>query len=243
MNLKNFDQGMVETVNKMGITTLELAPITHSFIEYVKQCEKPVLDLGCGYGFSALEALKAGGRVIAFDLAQAHLDVLRRNTPPMLQSQLTTLSGRFPNDLNLEANSLAAVHAALVLHFLKGEEILEGLKRLYHYLQPGGEIFLATMSVYVGVVENSEALLKEYQMRIDKKDPWPGYFKLSPYVKPEWIRILPEYGYFFKIDTAVDFVTRAGFEVLEAYYYRLHSFSDQYKSNGKEQIAIRAVKL
>ncbi len=240
---KAFAKGMMKTANTMGITTIELAPITQSFVQFSKRCKKPVLDLGCGYGVSALAALKTGAKVIAFDLAHEHLDVLEKNTPKALQPHLTTMVGRFPEGLRLENNSLSAVHSALMFHFLNGEEITAGLKVLYQYIEPGGQLFLGNMSIYVGIVEEREKLLQNYNMKVAQHDPWPGYIHLTPYVKPEWKDQIPPFGYFFKVDTAVEMVTRAGFEVEEAYYYTMDSFDDAYKTNGKEHVGIRAVKL
>ena len=66
---------------------------------------------------------------------------LKDNTPPERRDHLITKVGRFPDDLDFEANSLSAVHASMILHFLTGEEIMTGLKQCYDYLEPGGSCF------------------------------------------------------------------------------------------------------
>ena len=73
-----FVKRMLKTVNKMSVTTLELAPPTKDFVEFSSHCKKPVLDIGCGFGVSSLAALNMGASVIAFNLAQEHLRVFKR---------------------------------------------------------------------------------------------------------------------------------------------------------------------
>lgn len=234
-------KGMLNTVNKMGVTTLELAPPTQEFVEFSSHCKKPVLDIGCGFGVSSLAALNMGASVIAFDLAQEHLRVLKDNTSPERRHHLITKVGRFPDDLDFEANSLSAVHASMILHFLTGEEIIAGLKQCYNYLEPGGQLFLGVMTPYLGIYDTKK-LCAEYDSRITQSKKWPGYISHIPFVKEEWRNQLPPFAHFFKVDTAVKFVTEAGFEVEVAYYYTLNNIPREYITNGKEYVGFRALK-
>ena len=236
-----FIRGMLKTVNKMGITTLELAPPTKDFVEFSSHCKKPVLDIGCGFGVSSLAALNMGARVIAFDLAQEHLRVLKDNTPPELTDHLITKVGRFPDDLDFDANSLSAVHASMILHFLTGEEIMTGLQQCYDYLEPGGQLFLGNMSPYLGIYDTKK-LCAQYDSRITQNKKWPGYIAHIQFVKEEWRNQLPPFAHFFKVDTAVKFVSEAGFEVENAYYYTLNSIPREYITNGREYVGLRALK-
>lgn len=241
-SLSNPGDWMLRTVNKMGITTVELAPPTQAFVEFAAHCKKPVLDVGCGFGFSSLAALKAGAKVIAFDLDIVHLQTLINNTPPELQTNLSTICGHLPEDLDIPENSVSAVHACMILHFLTGEDILQSLKCFYVGLEPGGHLFLGNMSPYLGIYD-TDALLQEYNTRQASGEKWPGYIQHLSYVKEEWKNQLPPFAHFIKVESAVDFVSQAGFEVQTAYYYTLESLPDIYRNQNKEYVGIHAVKL
>lgn len=236
-----FVRGMVKTANKMGVTTLEMAPPTEDFVRFAALCKKPVLDVGCGYGVSSLAALKTGARVIAFDLSKDHLRVLSNNTPAKWKKNLTTTVGRFPADLHLVPQSLSAIHAAMILHFLSGEDITEGLKKCYEGMEHGGCLFLANMTPYLGIYDIAK-LADEYDRRVLGGETWPGYIEHIQFAKDEWKNDIPPFAHFFKIDTLVRCVTAAGFEVETTYYYTLNCLADDYKYNGKEFIGLRAIK-
>lgn len=236
-----FARGMVKTVNQMGVTTLEMSPTTEDFVRIAAFCRKPVLDIGCGYGVSSLAALNTGARVIAFDLSKEHLDVLSNNTPNQWKKNLTTRVGRFPHDLHLEPKSLSAIHASMILHFLSGEDLTEGLRQCYEAMEQGGYLFLANMTPYLGIYD-TEKLIKEYNKRVSAGESWPGYIDHISLIKEEWKNSVPKFAHFFKIDTLVRYVTAAGFEVEEAYYYTLNCLADNYKNNGKEFVGLRAIK-
>lgn len=241
-SLSNPKDWMLRTVNKMGITTVELAPPTQAFVEFAAHCKQPVLDVGCGFGFSSLAALKNGAKVIAFDLAKQHLQTLTENTPSHLQANLKTICGHLPEDLNIQENSLSAVHACMILHFLTGEDIRKSLKRFYASLEPGGHLFLGNMSPYLAIYD-TDALLKEYNEREARSEKWPGYIQHLPYVKKEWKNQLPTYAHFIKVESAVNFVAEAGFEVQNAYYYTLQTLPEVYKNHNKEYVGVHAIKL
>ncbi len=234
-------KGMLKTVNKMGITTLELAPPAQDFVDYAYDCKYPVVDIGCGYGVSSLAALKAGAKVIAMDLAIEHLQVLEKNTPLALKNNLTLRTSRFPEEFDLPDSSIDAVHASMILHFLSGEQILAGLKKIYACLRPGGKLFVANMSPYLGLYDYVE-LSEEYNNRLVNNEKWPGYIDQIRFAREPWKNQLPPYAYFFKIEDAVKIISRAGFEVEKVYYYTLNSIPDEYKTNGKEYVGLTAIK-
>lgn len=234
-------KGMLKTVNKMGITTLELAPPTRDFIDYAYECKHPVVDIGCGYGVSSLAALKTGAKVIAMDLAMEHLQILEKNVPPAFKHNLTIQISRFPEEFDLPDSSIDAAHAAMILHFLSGEQILAGLKKIHACLRPGGKLFIANMSPYLGLFDH-EALSQEYNSRLARGEKWPGYIDQIRFAKDAWKHQLPPYAYFFKLEDAVNIISQAGFEVENVYYYTLNNIPDEYKTNGKEYVGLTAIK-
>ncbi len=234
-------KGMLKTVNKMGITTLELAPPAQDFVDYAYHCEYPIVDIGCGYGVSSLAALKTGAKVIAIDLAVEHLEVLQKNTPEALKNNLTVQVSSFPEAFDFPDSSISAVHASMILHFLSGEQILDGLKKIYASLKPGGKLFIANMTPYLGLYDHA-ALSQEYNNRLAKGEKWPGYIDQIRFAKESWKKQLPPYAYFFKIEDAVKLVSQVGFEIEKVYYYSLKNIPDEYKTNGKEYIGLTAIK-
>lgn len=234
-------QGMLKTDNQMGVTTLELAPPAIDFVDYANFCDKPILDIGCGYGVSSLAALKTGAKVIALDLSQSHLDVLTSNTPDKLKGNLQTKVVSFPGDVVFEKNSLSAVHATMIFHFLTPDEITKGFGLIFDWLEPGGKLFLGNMSPYLGLYD-WHALSKAYDDNLKAKEQYPGFIEQTLYAKGQWKQQLPTYAHFFKIDSVVSFVTKAGFEVEKVYYYSLDNIPDDYKTNGKEYVGLTAIK-
>jgi len=234
-------KGMIKTVNKMGITTLELAPPTQDFVDYAYGCTHPIVDIGCGYGLSSLAALKTGAKVIAIDLAIEHLQVLQKNVPQALKDNLSIQVASFPEAFDLPDASIDAAHASMILHFLSGEQILAGLKKIYACLRPGGKLFIANMSPYLGLFDH-EKLSEEYNSRQARGETWPGYIEQISFAREPWKSQLPPYAYFFKIEDAVKMISQAGFEVEKVYYYTLNSIPDDYKTNGREYVGLTAVK-
>ena len=202
---------------------------------------QPILDIGCGYGVSSLAALKTGAKVIAMDLAIEHLQILQENVPQALKNNLSMQIAQFPEAFDLPDSSIDAVHASMILHFLSGEQILLGLKKIYACLRPGGKLFIANMSPYLGLYDYA-ALSAEYNNRLAKGEEWPGYIEHIRFAREPWKNQLPPYAYFFKVEDAVNLITQSGFEVEKVYYYTLNSIPDEYKTNGKEYVGLTALK-
>lgn len=241
MKLPQWVKGMVKTKNQMGVMTLELSPPALQCADFCTTVDKPVLDVGCAYGASSIAFLKAGAKVIACDLSQEHLDHLEQIVPENLSPNLTTLQGAFPEELDFPAGSLSAVHMTMILHFLRGDVIVSGLKKCFDWLEPGGKIFIGNMTPYLGLYE-WERLSSEYERREQAGEQWPGEIAQREYAKGDWKQALPPMAHFFKEDSMRKIAELSGFEVESISYYQYKNTPPEYRTNGKEWIGMVAFK-
>jgi len=124
----------------------------HNPVKIVGPYVKPgmtVMDVGCGMGFCSIAMAKLvgdGGHVIAVDLQQKMLDVLRRRA---MMSGVT-------NRIRLhkcESNHLGvAVQADFVLAFMMIHEVPDQrrlLSEIHACLKPGGKLLVAEPKIHV----------------------------------------------------------------------------------------------
>lgn len=234
-------KGMIKTKNKMGIMTVENSPSSKAFIEYAKIAIKPMIDVGCAYGAVVIPAILNGGRVIGCDLDQDHLTILKESLPREHHHLLQTTTDAFPNLLDFEDDSLSAVHICMVLHFMKGDEIIVGLKKCFRWLEPGGKLYVVNMTPYLGLF-NWQELSKFYNERIAQGEKWPGEINCKQFARNGWANQLPEFAHFFDLDMMRAVAEQTGFHVDDIYYFCYENIPDDYKTNGKEYVGMIASK-
>lgn len=234
-------KGIIKTKNKMGIMTMELSPPSQAFVEQAKTAQKPMLDIGCAYGAATIPALINGARVIACDLAEEHLSILEKSVPKECKQRLQTRQAAFPYELDFEDGSLSAINISMVLHFMKGDDILVGLKKCYRWLESGGKLYVNNMTPSLGVYD-WQKLTALYNERVKNNEQWPGEMNSRLLVREEWRDQIPEFTHFFELDT-LRFVTEAsGFFVEDIYYFCYDLLPEEHKTNGKEFVGVVAVK-
>jgi hypothetical protein len=64
------------------------------------------------------------------------------------------------------------VHASNVLHFLTGEELVEGVRRMAEWLAPGGKVFVQASTPFQ---RPFAGFLPEFARRVAAGDEWPGW--------------------------------------------------------------------
>lgn len=158
------------TLDKKGFMFKSLTEASKAFVACAGDATRPVIDMGCAYGNVTLSVLKKNKHVIACDLDPRHLEVLMGKVPQDLRKYVTVLQGTFPEDFNFPGKSISAVHLSHVLHFLRGEQIQEGLGKAYHWLEPGGKVFINAGTPY----QNILGFVEEYQRREQEDRDWPG---------------------------------------------------------------------
>ena len=82
----------------------------------------------------------------ANDLEAHHLEILRKNIPTDYLSRLTLKVGKFPQEVAFPSESFDTILMSQMIHFLRAEEIVEGLSLLYQWLKPKGKIFVTAIS-------------------------------------------------------------------------------------------------
>ena len=166
-------KGIVPTLNRTGVMLENLMPCSEAFAEFAGQCDGEVLDLGCAYGIATIAALEHGARVLAVDMEQQHLDILKDRIREEAGQRLSTQRGLLP-EINFEEERFAAIHTSRVLHFLKPEDVQKAIQKMYRWLQPEGKLFVITDSPYMGYWKSKAP---EYEARKTAGDLWPGYIE------------------------------------------------------------------
>lgn len=95
--------------------------------------ERPVLEIGCGYGDDTATLAKAGLRVIGFDLSRAAVASTKIRVP---SANIERRDVRDP--LPEEATNMGIVLASLSLHYFSWSETVSIVDRVKLALRPGG---------------------------------------------------------------------------------------------------------
>lgn len=226
------------TLNQFGYMKEELDEYSREFLEVASRSDKPVLEIGTAYGWVALQVLKRGATLIANDISEEHLSILLKNTPKDYLDKLFLIPGAFPRKVNLPDESVSAVLASRVFHFLKGMSVEEGFRKIYKFLVPGGRFYFTACSFYHYSVR--EKMYNVFSDRISQGRKWPGIIynqrenapDHAPYVQdifhvfdiPQFEKLLPKHG--FRIDRI-----------------SLFDYPNDTDSNGKGHVGFVATKV
>jgi ubiquinone/menaquinone biosynthesis C-methylase UbiE len=154
----------IPTLNKFGYMKFEWDEFCREFVEHAKLNNDPVLEIGPAYGWVTHRALEEGITIIAADISKQHLEVLLKDAPQDKLDNLYIYHGSFPDEIELPRESLGAVLASRILHFLEGEEIEKGLDKIHSWLKPQGKFFCSNCSIHhYSVNEKMLSIYKETQ--------------------------------------------------------------------------------
>ncbi|MCP5002452.1 MAG: amino acid adenylation domain-containing protein, partial [Planctomycetes bacterium] len=165
--------GVIPTLNRTGFMLERLNAYSEYFADYAGQCEGEVLDIGCAYGVATIAALERGGRVLAVDMEQRHLDILQDRIRDVVKKRIRTQQGLLPG-INFEDEFFAAIHAGRVIHFLSPDDVKVTIQKMYRWLQPGGKLILTTDTPYAGYWASKAP---DYESRKKTGDLWPGFIE------------------------------------------------------------------
>jgi SAM-dependent methyltransferase len=217
----------------MGWSSNQLNELSQLFVDHCRAVSLPVLDIGAAYGIAAIAALEAGATVVANDLDASHLADL----PP--HSRLQLLPGRFP-EFDLPANSLSAVHASNVLHFLDGPEITLGSLKISKWLAPGGRVFVHAGTPYQ---QPFSRFIPQYEERVAAGDPWPGYIADTTQISSHRrLSQIPRAIHLLDPQVLSRVFTAAGFTLDRVWLYRRRDLPRSMHHDGREGVALLAHK-
>lgn len=217
----------IPTMNKMGSMVMNLSMVSQEFIMDSKNLtgDDLVLDIGCCYGVVTLEVLeKSKCRVAALDLEKKHLQEMTRSiteTQKVNSKRVNLIWGKFPNVFSFKENSLSLIHSSHCLQFLKGEDIVQGLKKCFAALVPGGKIYVTTTSIYLSWLKS---FIPCYKKRVNDNIGWPGeienFLDYAPDIAKDTI------SNFFHVLTKQELKTilsDIGFIIEKCFYYDVDS--------------------
>jgi SAM-dependent methyltransferase len=198
----------------------------------------PVLDVGAGYGVATIPALEAGATVFANDISPDHLEELRRQTPARLRGRLTMIPGRFPADVDFPGESLDAVHASQVLHFLTGDEVAAGLAATFRWLRRGGHLFVLAATPFQAT---HVRFIPAFLERKARGEPWPGLMgDLRRYSSHPSVDQMPSWLHVFDDESLAIAVRRAGYEVEKVWMFPCTGIQDFRQLDGREHVGLIA---
>lgn len=236
---EEWEQGVIKTKNAMGVMFKELSPAAQAFVDFAKEAKYPLLDVGAAFGAAAIPALTNGAQVIACDMDEEHLSILRQSTPHNVCKNLKTISATFPYDLHLKPESLSGILISNVLHFMDGKTVSDSIHHCWQWLKPGGKLFITVMTPHLSFYYS---LIPEYEKRVKEGVEWPGIFNPQLVASEKWKNNLPDFVHLFELDTIKRVVEKETFIIDDIHYFCYKNYSDEHRTDGKEFISLCATK-
>ena len=228
----------IPTMNRMGFMKIDLDQFSKEFINIGANTNDFILEIGCAYGFIVQNVLKSSGKIIASDLSIEHLSVLLQNTPEELLHNLYLYPGSFPSEINFQSESLRAVLASRILHFLDGPTIEIGLNKIHNWLKPKGKLFFIAVTPYHAAIR--EGFLETYKKRVINGEKWPGVIENQWEINPNHKEFVEPYLHVFDIPLLQTLLPKHGFEIDKI---NLFDYPKDTDSGGKGHVGLIATKI
>ena len=161
---------LIPTLNKQGFMSEVLDYFSEKFVDYSAVIKEKVLDIGCAYGVATLAALEKGGEVVACDMDERHIEILKEKTSEQYKDQLETIVGILPM-IDCMENSFGAILCSRVVHFMLGNDVELSVAKMYHWLKPAGRLFLTVDTPYTGFWFEEATT---YERKKGAGHKWPG---------------------------------------------------------------------
>ncbi len=225
----------IPTLNCMGYMSPTLDEIQMAFVEHCGNNKSGLfLDIGCGFGVATLPVLNKGCQVIACDLEEKHLTILKEKLPEKQLSLLTLMKGHFPGEIVFPENTFDGINFSMVLHFLSPQAIEKALREIFICLKQGGRLFMTTSSPYQRVLS---AFIPIYEQKRSVEE-WPGYIDdIAKYV-PHRAHLLPKKNIVFCIYELNRLVSKFGFQIRETAFFSRDGIPSDLSLDGREYSGI-----
>lgn len=114
----------------------KLPPSHRYFYSHLTDVDgKSILDIGCGYGFTAVNLAKRGGKVTSIDISPKMVELARTNAQFNTVEDSVTVRRMSAQNMQFEADTFDYVVGIGILHHLNMH--LAG-KEIFRVLKPGG---------------------------------------------------------------------------------------------------------
>ncbi|MDD5630258.1 MAG: class I SAM-dependent methyltransferase [Elusimicrobia bacterium] len=212
---------------------------SQAFVDFARKAPGPCLDVGAAYGVASLAALRNGASVIANDLDERHLEILRDRAPAEHRDRLTLLPGDFPDKIDFPQGSLGAVLICRVMHFFDGPKIERAAEKVRGWLAPGGKLFVVSETPFLGT---TRSFFPTYLERVKAGHPWPGLVENVAVHDPKRADILPPLMHFLDEPTLRRVFTKAGFVIERLEMFARPDYAPDIQLDGRESIGLIASK-
>lgn len=237
---KNSYPNLIRTFNKMGYMFEDITEYEEDFIQFSKLSNGPVLEIAAAFGVVTLKVAKKKINIVANDLEPEHLNILEKKANASQKKFITTLPGRFPQEISFSPNSFTAILASNIFHYLKGEEIIEGIKKISSWLKPKGKVYIVAGTPYTYHWQEFIPILKK---NIQEQKPWPGYIdELSMFKHNKRFNDLPSFMHFFTPDILSSWFEKFGFLIAKKGYAARPTWPQDMQLDGRESAGLIAVK-
>lgn len=227
--------GFIPTLNKMGYTVKEPDYYTQKFLDTSFSCpEGHYLDIGAAFGYFSLPLAEKSIDITACDCDKKHLEIIK-NKAKSKSLSINLVQGYLPNSLEFPENSFNAILMAMVIHFLKPEEIEKAIKKLLSWLKPQGKLFITTSTPYQ---KNLKSFLPIFEERISEEHPYPGLIENLANYSPERAPDLPNHNIVYTSETLSELFKDVPCEIEESQYFTRQCIPEDIYSDGREYVGL-----
>jgi ubiquinone/menaquinone biosynthesis C-methylase UbiE len=234
------DNGFIPTFNQMGYMTSQLDQFSLDFCHHAaKIAPQKALEIGAAYGVASLKAISMGAHMLVNDLDLRHLEVIKDQLNDVESSRVKFMAGSFPEDLDIESNSLGAILICRVLHFLTPKELEFAFEKMTSWLTTGGKLFVIGETPYL---KNFQSFIPIYKKRCAEGESYPGFIQDVMQVDPVRGANLPKQMHFLDKELLQDLCQKNGLAVEKCEYIERPYFPEDLKLDGRESVGLIAIK-
>lgn len=237
MNKTNYQHqiGFIPTLNKMGYTVKELDYFTQKFLNNSFSNSKGhYLDIGAAFGYFSLPLAEKGINITACDCEKKHIEVIK-NKAKTQNISIKLIQGHLPGSLDFPENSFDSILMAMVIHFLKPEEIEEAIKKLLSWLKPQGKLFVTTSTPYQ---KNLKNFLPVFEKRLKENHLYPGLIDNLAIYSPKRAEDLPKHNIVYTAETLSKLFKDVPCEIEEAQYFTRECIPEDIHFDGREYVGL-----